>query len=182
MSGYITDQQNSTGSFVASTSVWDVTQIGSTDVKSPEFKELLVRLYQNVNNIVIALNMKETGMYLQEEFATSAVFFDPTTMNSQLNLRAEFRKLINIGALGAGVTTVAHGLTIGSTWIFTDIYGAASLFDPVPANSNYYPLPWSSAAGATNIELKVNGTNVVITNNSGISFTSCYVILEYVKQ
>src|SRR5574338_508502 len=37
-------------------------------------------------------------------------------------------------------------------------------------------------AGATNIEIYVDNTNIVITNNSGVAFTDCYVVLEYVKE
>lgn len=176
MAPYIADQQKNTGSFIATTAVWDVTQLYQTDVTSPEFKELLVRLYQQVNNIAIALNTKDSAYYLTEEFVNSQLFTDPTNLN-QLNLRPVFRKFINIGPLGPGVTTIAHGLAITNMWKFTRIYGVAS--DTV--GFNYYPLPWASAAGATNIELKVNLNNVVITNNSGIVFTDCYVILEFLK-
>ncbi len=173
---YIPGQQANTGSFIGTTSVWDVGRLYEIDVNSEEFKELLVRLYQNVNNIALALNTKETALYFLEEFNTSAQYFDAIT-NSQLLLRPQFRRTYNIGAVGAGVTTVAHGLTIGTTWIFTDIYGA--LTDNI--GNNYYPLPWASAGGATNIELRVGAANIVITNNSGIAFTSCIVTLEYLK-
>jgi hypothetical protein len=173
---YIPNVQSNTGLFVESTSIFDVGRLYEVDVNSEEFKELLVRLYQNVNNIALALNLKESALYLLEEFNTGAQYFDPTA-NNQLLLRPQFRRTYNIGAVPVGVTTVAHGLTIGTTWVFTDIYGA--LTDNI--GFNYYPLPWSSAAGATNIELKVNATNIVITNNSGIAFTSCIVTLEYLK-
>jgi hypothetical protein len=172
---YIPNVASNTGSFVSNTSVWDVSRLYEVDVNSEEFKELLVRLYQNVNNIVLALNDKRTALYLLNEFATSAQYF--STTNNQLMLRPEYSITFNIGALGAGVTTVAHGLTIGTTWNFVDIYGAAT--DNV--GHNYYPLPFASASGTNNIELKVNATNIVITNNSGITFTSCIVTLEYLK-
>jgi hypothetical protein len=35
------------GMFIPTTQVWDVSEIYSTEVTSPAFKELLVRLYQN---------------------------------------------------------------------------------------------------------------------------------------
>jgi hypothetical protein len=173
---YIPGQQQNTGLFIESTAVFDVSRLYEVDVNSDEFKELLVRLYQNVNNIALALNLKESALYLLEEFNTSAQYFDPAT-NNQLLLRPQFRRTYNIGAVAAGVTIVAHGLTIGATWIFTDIYGA--LTDNIV--NNYYPLPWASAGGATNIELRVDAANIVITNNSGIAFTSCIVTLEYLK-
>src|SRR5271166_1480135 len=151
-------QQNLTGLFIPTTSNFEIAAIFDIDVNSKEFKELIVRLYQNQNNIALSLNLKDSAYYLQEEFVTGAQFYNTVTL-SELNTRPEFRKAFNTGALGAGVTTVAHGLTIGTTWTFTDIWGTAT--DNV--GNNYYPLPWSSAAGATNIELRVNAANIVIT-------------------
>lgn len=173
---FIPDQQINTGQFIPTTSLFDVSQLYSVEITSPEFKELIVRLYQQVNNISLNTNNKVSGYYLQEEFVTSANYFNPNSTDP-LQLRPQFRKTFNIGALPAGVTTVAHGLTIGATWIFTDIYGAAS--DNV--GFNYYPLPFASAGGAANIELRVTAANIVITNNSGVAFTSCIVTLEYLK-
>lgn len=175
MCPYVPDQQINTGSYIPTTSVFDVSAIYETDITSPEFKELLVRLYQNVNNIAVALNTKDSAYYIQEEFVNGQLFFNPASSNP-LDLRGDFRKLINIGALGAGVTNTNHNLAITSTWKFTRIYGTASNTGTL----NYYPLPFAGAAG-NNIELRVNGTQVVINNNSGATFTDCYVILEYVK-
>jgi hypothetical protein len=172
---YISDQQINTGSYIATTAVFDVGQLYDVDVKSPEFKELLVRLYQQVNNIAVVLNTKDSGYYILEEFVTGQLFFNPAS-SDPLQLRPEFRKVINTGALGAGVTTVAHGLTIGSTWSFTRIQGAASN----PGTSDYYPLPFAGAAG-NNIELRVNATNVVINNASGVTFSTSVVTLQYLK-
>jgi len=173
---YIPDVRQNTGSFVQQTPVFDVSRIYEVNVNSDEFKELIVTLAQQINNISIVLNNKESGYFLTEEFVTSALFYNPASSN-QLELIPEFRLTINIGSLGAGVTTVAHGLPITASWKFVDIYGTAN--DSI--GFNYYPLPFSSAVGATNIELRVNGTNVIITNNSGINFTSCNVVLEYIK-
>ena len=173
---YIPDQQSSTGQFIPTTSVFDVSRLYEVEIGSPEFIELIVRLYQQVNNLSISTNNKVSGYYLQEEFITSANYFN-TASSDQLDLRPEFRKTFNIGALPAGVTNFPHNLAITNTWQFTQIYGAAS--DNI--GFNYYPLPFASAGGAANIELRVNAANIVITNNSGINFTSCIVTLAYLK-
>lgn len=173
---FIPDQQINTGQFIPTTAVFDVAQLYQIEVTSPEFKELLIRLYQQVNNIALNTNNKTSGYYLLEEFVTGSQYFNPNSPDP-LQLRPEFRKTFNIGALPAGVTTVAHNLAITNTWIFTDIYGAAS--DNV--GFNYYPLGFPSAGGANNIELRVTAVNIIITNNSGINFTSCIVTLEYLK-
>jgi len=173
---YIPDQRINSGLFVPTTNVWEIGLLQSVNVNSPEFKELLVRLYQNVNNIAVSLNLKESGYYIQEEFVTGAQYYNPANSN-QLVLRGEFRKTFETGAVGAGVTNIAHGLTIGATWNFTQIWGV--LNDNI--GNNYYPLPWASAGGATNIELRVTAVNIVITNNSGVNFTDGKVVLEYLK-
>jgi hypothetical protein len=172
---YVPDQQINTGSFVPTTNIWDVGRFYEVDIKSPEFKEMIVRLYQNINNISVALNTKDSAFYLTEEFLNGQVYFNPTSSNV-LDLRPGFRKLVNIGALGAGIKTVAHGLTVANTWKFTNIAGAASN----TATLNYDPLPFAGAAG-NNIEVRVDGVNVIVTNNSGATFTDAYVILTYVK-
>ena len=184
---YIPGAQTNKGNFVGTTSLMDVSQLKETSVTSTEFQELLVRLYQVINNIVLSLNLKESGYYVLEEFVTGAEWFAPSDPRGNTK-RQEFRLVMNIGALPPGVTTRAHGLAmqfdpaVASTWMFTEIYGTAALPNVTALLSNYYPIPWASPApGTTNIALQVNGTNVVITNNSGVSFTSCYVVLKYVK-
>jgi hypothetical protein len=173
---YIPNQLSNTGLFIPTTYIFDLTQVAQVDIKSQEFKDLLVRLYQTVNSVALSLNIKDTGLYPLEEFVTGSRYFNPTSPDPE-RLRIVFRRTFNTGAIGAGVTNVAHGLTIAATWTFTRIYGSAS--DNV--GPNYYPLPFASAGGAANIEVYVDGTNIVITNNSGVAFTSGYVVLEYLK-
>lgn len=173
---YIPEQQINTGQFIPTTAIFDVSRLYEVEVTSIEFKELLVRLYQQVNNIAFNTNNKKSGYYLLEEFVTGAQYFNPAS-SDPLQLRPSFFKTFNIGALPAGVTTRAHNLAITNTWQFVHIYGAAS--DNI--GFNYYPLPFASAGGAANIQLRVNAANIVITNNSGIAFTSCIVTLEFLK-
>jgi len=112
---YIPDQQINTGSFVQQTPIFDVSRLYEVEVGSPEFKELIVRLAHQTNNISLVLNNKQSGYYLLEEFITGNNYFN-TTSSNQLLLRPEFAKTFNIGALGAGVTNTAHNLTITATW------------------------------------------------------------------
>ena len=69
------------GSFIPTNYVWDVAQVYSTDVTSPEFKELLVRMYQNINNMILALNLKDTGIYNTSPFINSQVYFPNPSLN-----------------------------------------------------------------------------------------------------
>lgn len=172
---YIPDQQQNTGSYVPTTNVWDVARLYEVEVGSPEFKELLVRLYQNVNNIALVLNTKVTGYYLNEEFVSGKLFFNPASTDP-LQLRPGFIKTINTGALGAGVTSVNHGIAVNANlkWMF--ISGAATNTSTLVG----VPLPYVSVAN-THIQVSTTATQVVINNNSGVTFTDSQVTLEYVK-
>lgn len=172
------------GAFVPTTNVWDVSQISSVDVTSPEFKELLIRLYQNLNLMAINLNLKDTGIYDLSEFVNGQTYFSDPTLSSQTRItpapRQVFRKVINFGALpNAATKSVAHGLTINAATRFTRIYATAS----DTTGFNYVPIPYASASAvANNIELNVDVTNVNITTGSNrTNFNVCYVILEYLK-
>jgi hypothetical protein len=173
------------GAFVPTTNVWDVSRLYEVDVKSPEFKELLVRLYQNINNMALVLNIKDSGYYDLDEFVNGQLFFPNPALSSatQQNalFRQVFRKVINFGALPAapGTKSVAHGIAINSAYSFTRIYATAS--DQV--GLNYIPIPYASPVLANNIELNVDSTNVNITVGSNRSnFTTTFVILEYLNQ
>jgi len=170
------------GLFIPTTNVWDPTEIYSTEVTSPEFKELMVRLYQNLNTMAIAINLKDTGYYDTQEFVNSQLFFsDPalrSTSSRTPEYRQVYRKVINFGALpNAGTTNVAHGINCDANTTFTRIYGAST--DPTGAYS-YLPLPYSSTTLVNNIELSVTGTNVSITTGiNRAAYTVTYVVLEY---
>jgi hypothetical protein len=168
--GYSVDQV-SAGQFIPTTQVWDIGHLQEVDVNSADFKELLVRLYQSVNTIALAVNAKEFGQYLTQEMVNSDVYFNTASSNI-LDLRPVYRMVVNVGALGAGATAVNHGLTIGASWSFVRIYGAASN----AVTGNYYPVP------SPLLSLVVNNTQVVVTNTTGLAFLKCTVVLEYLKQ
>lgn len=173
--------QSNIGLFVPTTNVWDVQNLEDPKDVSPALKELLIRLYQNMNNISVALNLKDSGYYVQQEFLTGQLFF-PTGVSdvSNSNGRQSFRTVVNFGALPNNTTvSVAHGINIQNSFIFTRMYGCAS--DQI--TMTYLPIPYSSATTAKIIELSADVTNVYITTGSNLSsYTQTLVILEYVKQ
>jgi hypothetical protein len=172
---FVPTQLQNTGMYIPTTSVYDVSRLYEVDVQSPEFKELLVRLYQSVNNIALSLNNKDSALYQTQEFDNGQLFFNPNSTNI-LDSRNCFRMTINVGALPAGVTTVAHNIAPTNTYTFTRLYGVAT--DSI--GLNYYPLPFAGAVG-NNIELRANNVNIIITNNSGATFDRCIVVAEYLK-
>ena len=172
---YLVDQTINTGLYIETTTILDVSELQEINVNSEEFRRLLTRLYEKFNNVILALNVKDSGYYILQEFVTSQLYYNPAS-NSPLEFRPAFRKTFNIGALGGGVTTIAHGMAITSSWKFVHIYGAATNSGTL----DQYPLPFAGAAG-NNIELRLNGANIVINNASGVVFTSATVIVEFLK-
>lgn len=176
------------GAFIPTNYIWDVAQqLEGVDVNSPEFKELLIRLYQNINSMILALNIKDTGVYNTSSFVNSQIFFPNPTLNSGTSQLPEFRQVyrivINFGALpSAGTLSQPHGITCTSNTTFTRIYGAAS---KPTAPFSYIPLPYSSASAlANNLELSVDATMVNITTGgfNYSAYTTTYVILEYLQE
>ena len=136
-----------------------------------------------LNQMSLVLNTKDTGYYPLTEFVCGQLYFpDPTLTSASTTTpvwRQVFRKVINFGALPNTATkTVAHGITITATTSFTRIYGCAT--DP---STSFLPLPLcSTAALANNITLYADATNVIISTGIDRSgYTTCYVVLEYIK-
>jgi hypothetical protein len=173
----------SQGAFVNTTNVWDTAELEDIDVTKPEFKELLVRLYQNLNLMANVVNIKDTGYYFNDqEFVNGQQFFSNPSLSSSSSTtpapRQVFRVVVNFGALPNNMNKpIAHGIIFTANSTITRLYGAAT----DPSTPEYVPIPYASASG-DDIELYVDGTNVNITTNSNWSaYTITYVIIEYLK-
>jgi len=162
--------QTDPGLFFGTTQVWN-TQ-GLSD------RELLVQLYQNLNNMALALNLKDSGYYVGQEFVNGQIFSPASGSSSVDDYRQVFRKVIECGALpNAATKAVAHNITITSGFNFTRIYGTAT--NP---STSFIPLPYSSSTLNENIKLEVDATNVNITTAINYSaYTTTWVVLEYLK-
>lgn len=177
------NQGNLVGLYIPTTNIWDVEQIREMDVKSDDFKELLVRLYQNLNSISTAINLKDSAYYDTNSFVNGQQFFPDPNLNSRSGTvptpRPGFRLVINFGALPNATTkSVAHNLTITPGNTFTRIYGAAS----DTTGFNYIPLPYASPTLIDNIELSVDATDVTVTTGSNRSnFNISYIIVEFLQ-
>ncbi len=172
------------GSYTPTTNVWDVSEVQNININSPEFKELLVRLYQNLNLMNLNINIADKGIYDIQEFLNGQQWFpDPTTNSSTANspqYRTPLRKVINMGALtNTGTTSQLHGITVTNTLRWTRMYGVATAPGTVNPALNGISIPYVSTLGSI-VELNVTSTRVnVITNDDKTAFTECYVVLEY---
>jgi len=151
----------------------------------PELKEILVRMYQNLNVMSNVLNVKDTGQYNNSFATVNGQLWFPNPANTSKTLanaaqRPVFRTVINFGPLpNAGAKSVAHNITCTSTTTFTRIYATAS----DTTGFNYIPIPYTSNVAATaQVSITVNATQVTINTGSvnRSNFNICYVVLEYI--
>jgi hypothetical protein len=172
---------SSFGSFVPTTFIWEIQQIQSSNI-DPNLKEILVKLYQNLNQMAIVLNTKDSAMYVEQEFINGQIFFPNPTLNSTTadtpQMRQVFRKVINFGALpNAAAKSVAHDIS-QLAWIMTRMYATATDLN-IQAS---IPIPFASTIAVNqNISLECSATDVIITTAVDYSaFTDCFVVLEYI--
>lgn len=172
--------------FLPTSQVWDISELKEMSVTSPEFKNLITKLYQDLNTNTTALNDKVIGLYDTREYACGKTYFSAPTVGGASTqattpyLRTVYRKVIDFGALpDIAVKTAAHGITLTSSLFFTKIYGTSA--DPV--TNTYIPLPYADPwAFANGVELWVVGANVSIkTGSLRSAFTKTYITLEYIK-
>lgn len=158
--------------------------IGTTQLWGRTNEERLVNLHTNINNIALVLNLKDSGYYIEEEFVNGQLFFpksiSSTTGASQPEYRQVFRKVIDFGTLpNAGSTSVAHGINIDSNTTFTRIYGTAN----DTSGNSYLPLPYASTTLNQTISVDIDATYITITTGiDRTAYTTCYIVLEYLKQ
>lgn len=162
------------GLFVGTTRVWDVGSIYDIDVNSDEFKELLVRLHQYINEIALVLNKKTSGYYINKQFLTSDIYTNDNLSNVATN-RSGYRSFFFTGALGAGVKNIPHGLPVTAQWRWTFIAGSATR----SGTPDGYPIPFIGAAGIF-ISVNVDAVNIVINNQSGLVFDDSNITLKYI--
>lgn len=173
------------GLFLPTTDAYDRSIIGDIDINSPEFKDFLVSLYQTTGKISRVVNLKDSGIYKQEEFINGQTWFQDSSLDSTTTqtpkMRQVYRKVFDLGQLrnSAGTDNYPHGIDITARYSFTRIYGTAS----DTAGFSYLPIPYVSATTANIIELNVDATNINITVGKDQSaFDTCYVILEYIAE
>ena len=157
------------GPFIPTTYIYDIENLKTISLDSPQFRDFIVRVRQSFNKIATTLNQKDSGTYALTEYMNGQYYFEDPALNSSTPktpiMRPVYRKVINFGALpNTGTTNVAHGITFPTTntHTFTRIYGCST--DPV-ANT-YIPIPYASPILANNIEISIDTTHVTITTGN----------------
>ncbi|MFW6122218.1 MAG: hypothetical protein ACOC80_15150 [Petrotogales bacterium] len=175
----------SPGQFISTTQIYD---LGKNGTNSEDF---ITRLRQNLNNIVIALNAKESGYYSQEETINGQLFYpDYSRINSYdsapQSYRQIFRKVIDFGRIpdvAGSPKQISHDInflptTGNTTFIATRIYGTTTN----QTDRIMLPIPYYNIGGDI-IDLRITSTDIEISCNSNAytAFTKTSIILEYIK-
>lgn len=102
---------------------------------------------------------------------------ETATMKTWIDGRTIYRKVVNTGALPNNTTAnVAHGITFGAGTRIISLLGYAH-----GGALTGLPLPYSHPSANVSVTISWNTTNISIgTNTDYTTYTSSYVILEYV--
>lgn len=121
-----------------------------------------------------AVNNRIIGIFENIQIVTGERWYASDPLNASIK-RQTYRKAFPFAAIASGSPlTIPHGIT-GIT-SFTRIYGTC-----VTAIPDYRPIPYASISGAaSNIDLRVDNTNIYIINGgSGPNIVSGNIVLEY---
>lgn len=176
------DAQNF-GLYVPTTNVWDPNQLYDIKGVSPELREILIRMYQNLNLMSLVLNNKASGIYDTQEFVTGNLYPPDPALSSASSTtptpRNSYWEFVFCDALpNAGTKSVAHNIPFNSGFTMIRYGGAAS----DTTGLTYLCLPYVDAAGVDNIQVDVDATNINITTTSNrTNYNVSYIMLEYLK-
>lgn len=176
------DQLQNTGLYIQQTPNFDVSQFYEVDIKSQAFKDLLVLMYQQINNLSIVVNNKVSGYNLTQEFVTSKLFFPAVGFNPN-DLRPGYSVGVDCSPLPVVTQSYPHGLSypVPTTYNGISIIGCATN----PATGEFRPMPYVDVdgGGTESIQVKITSTNVIITTG-GMDYSAWNgkVFFEYLKQ
>lgn len=133
-------------------------------------RQFLVEQLKQISN---AVNIREIGWYLDEEVLSGKSFIPASTTTTgaspNLQYRSVLRKVINTGALVAGLNAgVAHGVTFDANFTLIDLWCAGT-------NSGTF-----TAKVISGNDVLMDATNVVITSPQ--IFDRSFTFIEYIQE
>jgi len=162
------------------TDTFDRSLVDAIDIKSPDFKDFLVKLYQTTNNISEAVNIRDVGYYVRTEILNGQLWYENTTLSSTTAQAPEhrpvFRKVIPFGALpAAGSKPVNHNITTDTNTRWKRVYATAT---------NTTTFAGITITTSSALSVRATATQVIITTGGTdySAYNDCDVILEYIKQ
>lgn len=147
-----------------------------------EGRQFIVEQLKKISN---AVNIREIGWFLDEELLSGKQFIPGVNSGisggTEPQYRTVFRKVVNTGTLPNATTTrIPHGITFDSNFTLVQLYGAGT--EP-PAGATAIPLPFVDIDPNKNIQLYMDGTDVIIVTLANQSkYTKSYVVIEYLME
>lgn len=138
------------------------------DVIPNEWQEARPVIVEQLKRISNAVNIREIGWLLDEELLNGQQYI-PGQTNSQ-EFRSVFRKTFEISPVIAGVNTVAHGISITSSFSLIHLYGGST--NAVALTGTALP------SGANTLTYDAN--NVIL--NSDAAYTRAVIVMEYIQE
>lgn len=165
------------GSFVPRYTVFDISNAG----RSKDMKQLLVHLMLRMNDFADAINIRRSGAYEMEEFGNGEVFA-PVQSGTNPAARPVHQQTYFAGPLAnAGALSIAHGIN----WTATTTLVGLEAWATDTSNVYSIALPHvdvSSTPVTGDIEIYVDGTNIVITSaGDATSFNTVVVTLRWLQ-
>lgn len=127
-------------------------------------------LVENFKKISNAVNVRTIGWLLDEELLSGQQFIPGTTISGNpQQFRSVLRKVINLGALVAGVNPgVNHGITFDVNFTLIDLWVSGT-------NSTTF-----TARRITGNDVLMNATQIVVTSPQ--AFDRAFAFVEYIQE
>lgn len=133
-----------------------------------EGRQFLVEQLKKISN---AVNVREIGWLLDEEYLSGQQFIPGTNLTGESQqFRSVLRKVIDCSPLAIGANTFAHGITFDANFTLMQLYGAATNSGTLLA----VPLP--NAVDT----LSMDATNINITSTA--AYDRCFVVFSYIQE
>lgn len=129
-------------------------------------KPFLVEQLKKISN---GLNIREIGWFLDEELLSGKAFIPGANIQgnaSPLQFRQILRKTFLFGAIGIGITTQAHGVTIDANFSLIQIYASGTNVGALTGDN----IP----------TVGYDVTNIIITSTK--AYTRGVVVFEYIQE
>jgi hypothetical protein len=128
-------------------------------------------LVEQLRKISTAINIREIGWLLDEEFLSGQQFIPSINISGGSNqFRTVLRKVVNCSPLVIGLNTFAHGIKFDVNFTLIQLYGAATNSVGLLA----IPIP----DGTTTISMDATNINITAT----AAFDRCFVVISYIQE
>jgi hypothetical protein len=143
------------------------------DVVPEKWEEARPFIVEQLKKISNAVNIREIGWFLDEELLSGKAFIRGSESSQDLGnsqvFRQIFRKVIDCGALTAGVKTVAHGINFDINFTLIQLWVSAT------NSTTFNAITMSDPQNVT-----MDATNINITS-PGV-FDRSFAVIEYLLE